>query len=353
VQKTLKIDQILASRSAVPACGNKRPSTSQIASKAALRHSDSQTTKRQLRKALRTAHLKKSNSDALTDATPKDPWAAGDADSASHKPSLDFISDILPKPVKAPLTMKMIPVAVKTIPAVETVHPGASYNPLPDQHRELIQQAVKVELVKAKREEELAENGPSKAVLLKLQQVEPTSTMDCDLDDDDDDENNSGGSYDKNVAEIAAATTTGKTRRKTQAERNRQERERQQQMERQREKQQAEKERELNRLSHLQRQLNESTKQQQQRRQERKQQNAQQLAPPRLSRHAYQSLPIAVQLTEELAGSLRELKPESNLFKERFNMLQKRGVVETRLPISVKRRYQKKEFEKHSYKNFK
>lgn len=41
-----------------------------------------------------------------------------------------------------------------------------------------------------------------------------------------------------------------------------------------------------------------------------------------------------VQLTEDLADSLRELKPEGNLFKDRFISLQKRSLIEARVPVA-------------------
>ena len=71
-----------------------------------------------------------------------------------------------------------------------------------------------------------------------------------------------------------------------------------------------------------------------------------------MSRHAYQPVPLAIKLTDELPASLRELKPESNLFQERFNSLQKRNIIETRVPVSARRRYQLKEEEKYSYKHY-
>jgi nucleolar protein 53 len=72
----------------------------------------------------------------------------------------------------------------------------------------------------------------------------------------------------------------------------------------------------------------------------------------KLSKLAYKPLPMTVQLSEDLAESLRELKPEGNVFTERFNNLQKRCLIETRVPVTQHRRYKLKEYEKHSYKKF-
>lgn len=41
---------------------------------------------------------------------------------------------------------------------------------------------------------------------------------------------------------------------------------------------------------------------------------------------------VEVQLGEDLAESLRQVRPEGNLFKDRFLALQKRALVEPRVP---------------------
>ena len=42
---------------------------------------------------------------------------------------------------------------------------------------------------------------------------------------------------------------------------------------------------------------------------------------------------VDVQLGEDLSESLRALKVEGNLFRDRFGSLQQRGVVEPRVPV--------------------
>lgn len=63
---------------------------------------------------------------------------------------------------------------------------------------------------------------------------------------------------------------------------------------------------------------------------------------------------VPVQLGEDLAESLRQVKPEGNMFKDRFLALQRRALVEPRVPHLPKKRTLKvKEYEKHAYKRFK
>ena len=63
--------------------------------------------------------------------------------------------------------------------------------------------------------------------------------------------------------------------------------------------------------------------------------------------------PLEVKLPEELTGSLRTLKPEGNLLEDRFKALQEQAKIEPRVRRALKKRkYELKEYEKHSFKNF-
>ncbi|PVU89314.1 hypothetical protein BB559_005146 [Furculomyces boomerangus] len=61
----------------------------------------------------------------------------------------------------------------------------------------------------------------------------------------------------------------------------------------------------------------------------------------------------SVKLSDEISGSLRALKPESNLVLESFVGLQRRNLIEPRIPVEKRRRYKTKTTEKWSYKDFK
>ena len=62
--------------------------------------------------------------------------------------------------------------------------------------------------------------------------------------------------------------------------------------------------------------------------------------------------PLTVQLREDKVEDLRSLKPEGNLFKDRFLSLQRRNIIEKRTPTKIKRRYKLKQYETPSYKRF-
>ncbi|CAD6564391.1 MAG: hypothetical protein TREMPRED_004971 [Tremellales sp. Tagirdzhanova-0007] len=73
----------------------------------------------------------------------------------------------------------------------------------------------------------------------------------------------------------------------------------------------------------------------------------------KIGKHRLGKGSVAVQLGENLAESLRQIKPEGNLFKDRFLALQKRALIEPRVPQLPKRRTRRvKEYEKHAYKRF-
>ena len=57
-------------------------------------------------------------------------------------------------------------------------------------------------------------------------------------------------------------------------------------------------------------------------------------------------------LPDELVGSLRSVKPQSNLAMERFKSMQRRNVIEPRSSMSRPRRYAMKEFQQRAYKNY-
>ncbi|KAI5984074.1 P60-like protein [Pisolithus albus] len=77
------------------------------------------------------------------------------------------------------------------------------------------------------------------------------------------------------------------------------------------------------------------------------------LAGRKLGKHVVPASRVDVQTGEELSENLRSLKPEGNLFRDRFVSLQQRGLVEPRVPVlPSKRRAKPIMYEKHPYKRF-
>ncbi|KAI5451841.1 hypothetical protein NCC49_001485 [Naganishia albida] len=73
----------------------------------------------------------------------------------------------------------------------------------------------------------------------------------------------------------------------------------------------------------------------------------------RVGKHFVQSKDVEVQLGDDLSENLRELKPEGNLFRDRFQSLQQRALIEPRVrQMPTKRVLRVKEYEKHDFKRF-
>ncbi|KAL0945916.1 hypothetical protein HGRIS_012199 [Hohenbuehelia grisea] len=77
------------------------------------------------------------------------------------------------------------------------------------------------------------------------------------------------------------------------------------------------------------------------------------LAGQKLGKHKVPTGEVDVQLGEDLSESLRALKPEGNLFRDRFVSMQQRALIEPRAPVLPKKRRTKViEYEKHAWKRF-
>jgi len=73
----------------------------------------------------------------------------------------------------------------------------------------------------------------------------------------------------------------------------------------------------------------------------------------KLGKHLLPTERVEVQLGEELSESLRELQPEGSLFRDRFESLQQRALVEPRVRVIPKKnKHRVKDYEKHAWKRF-
>ncbi|XP_015706038.1 ribosome biogenesis protein NOP53 [Coturnix japonica] len=72
--------------------------------------------------------------------------------------------------------------------------------------------------------------------------------------------------------------------------------------------------------------------------------------PRRLGRLKYEDPALEVQLSDELAESLRTLKPEGSLLHDRFKSFQKRSLIEPRERAKFKRKYRLKYVEKRAFR---
>ncbi|XP_031555540.1 ribosome biogenesis protein NOP53-like [Actinia tenebrosa] len=248
--------------------------------------------------------------------------------------------------IKAPKTVKR---KVTELPAVEVAAPGASYNPTFEEHQELLQKAHEVEVKKNKRIEKLNRQlqwlSKEEASDLPTWEEEMGQGLfdeiknDDDKAHDDDDDNDDDG-----VITIKSA------QRKTRQQRRKEKEEMKQQLEQEAEKKLKLKENEVFRIKSLKKEIEAKEKEIKQKLQKKEELKEGELKKPkRLGRHGFEEAAVEIQLSDEITGNLRSIKPEGNLFADRFKSLQKRNLIEPRKPVLPHRKYAKKEYVKKSY----
>ncbi|KLO16544.1 P60-like protein [Schizopora paradoxa] len=78
------------------------------------------------------------------------------------------------------------------------------------------------------------------------------------------------------------------------------------------------------------------------------------LSGQKIGKHIVPEEKIDVQLSDEVSDSLRGMKVEGNLFRDRFMSLQRRAIIEPRVPVvGRKPKLRVREIEKHAFKRFK
>ncbi|KAK1921389.1 putative translation initiation factor IF-2 [Papiliotrema laurentii] len=243
---------------------------------------------------------------------------------------------------------------------VELPDEGTSYNPRAEAHSRLIELAVEEELAQIKKEEEEAKRIATLGEVVNARRqpvqgdeyapgmVVGPGEVEGEDDDESDDEASGSGKVVK------------PTKRKTQAQRNKAKRAKEQARLEALEKTQRRLQAEITSLGKggIKKALEERQK---------KMEEAEKLAKiakkererlgleggEKIGKHRVGKSKVTVQLGEDLAESLRQVKPEGNLFKDRFLALQKKALIEPRVPQLPKRRaLRTKEYEKHAYKRF-
>ncbi|ORY44419.1 P60-like protein [Rhizoclosmatium globosum] len=220
----------------------------------------------------------------------------------------DYLAHLRPKKVKKPSLPDDRPM---NVPAVKVSHSGSSYNPSFKDHQGLLQAALDVELEKARKIEELKQKMSYPP---ELDNIDDENFFESDEDDEVED---------AEVTEPISKPVAAK--RKTRTERNKD-------------------------AAKLERSIKKDLDSKPAK-PEKKVSNK----PKRLGPLEYKEPLLEIALTEELPDSLRKLKPEGNLFKDRFQSLQERSIIETRVPVGKRgttTKWKKKETERHDYKRF-
>ncbi|KAG2181130.1 hypothetical protein INT43_008712 [Umbelopsis isabellina] len=336
--KPLYIDQILKSRSAIPAVGTRLfalPKESAKDNKGKESRINREKIEKLAKRKITQAPVKPAKK---SKGTAYDVWADEEPTPVDLNP---YLEPVRKRTVHAPSTLKVKPAAAEHQPAVEVAEAGASYNPTMEDHQVLLRKAHKVETDKISQRENVNKQLEYRKELLDLNEEEAVDSEvdeESDAHSDDDEE----------------TRKRKENKKKTRSERNRLKKAKETQQLELRRKQEKELHKEITKLEEIEKIVEESEMSSLTKAEKRKakKEAQEQAGLPRLGKYFVQKAPIEVQLTDELSESLRSLKPEGNAFRDRFVSLQKRNIIEPRLPVNHKRRYRLKEYEKHSYKKF-
>jgi nucleolar protein 53 len=291
----------------------------------------------------------------VTDAT-FDPWdVQKDVEEATQDPRFSFLEK--PKKKVAPPTLKQKPISLaasgKEIPAVKKPEGGYSYNPMfTDYESRLVTEGEKELLAEQKRQAILeAERVKAEAAAKSAREAEAAEAK-AELSEWEEDSAWEG--FESGTEDVRL--NAKRPERKTQAQRNRIKR-------RKEEEQKAKMAADIKRKNEQVAEMKKIAKALSEKEEARKLAVVQnedesssgddlELRRRRLGKIPLPEKDLELVLPDELQDSLRLLKPEGNLLKDRYRSLLVRGKVESRRPISFAKKAKRKATEKWTHKDF-
>ncbi|XP_058274849.1 ribosome biogenesis protein NOP53 isoform X2 [Hemibagrus wyckioides] len=269
-----------------------------------------------------------------------DLWSAGSPDTADPY----YLEQTKKKLVKRPEKLNEKP---SILPAVEVIAPGGSYNPDFLSHQTLLLEAHEAEVKKVKAEEKLERKLALNRMDIATEESTFREQVEGLIEEDEGDEKKETQEDSKD----AAIGPTAQPEKKTERQRKREKAERIKELRKAAERKKLQSRQQLFQLRSIgadvkQRELR--TKMRQTKRKAK--QEAERALPRRLGKLRFQDPDLEVQLSDELAGSLRTLKPEGSVLKDRFKSLQKRNLIEPRERAKFKRKHKVKYVEKRAFR---
>ncbi|XP_036393036.1 ribosome biogenesis protein NOP53 [Megalops cyprinoides] len=256
-----------------------------------------------------------------------------------------YLEQTKKKLVKRPEKLNEKPSA---LPAVEVIAPGGSYNPEFFSHQALLLEAHEVEVKKQKEElkveRQLAVNREDTATEETVFQEQVEGLL-------EEEEEEEPGEEGEGPTEDTQPSQSATQEKKTEKQRKREKAEKEKDQQKQAERELKGRRQQLFQLRSIKADLKSKdlrTKQRQALRRAR--QEAQKSLPRRLGKLKFQAPDLEVQLSDEIPSSLRTLKPEGSILKDRFKSLQKRNLIEPRERAKFKRRHKLKYVEKRAFK---
>ncbi|XP_017150837.1 ribosome biogenesis protein NOP53 [Drosophila miranda] len=238
-------------------------------------------------------------------------------------------------------------------------HPGMSYNPALEAHKQLLSEVVEREEGIIKKEQHLkrvttsmfSKVTPEQRDELRL--IEMSEGMDEDADEKEEEseqeEDDTNDSSDKAYRTINAAVErdSKKSKQARRKELKQKELQRKTELKKKLKQQTAD----LIRIKSIRHELDDEAEDLNDLKKRRKQRaEKKKFEPKRLGRHKFEEPDVDVNMPEDLAGNLRNVKPESNLLKDRFHLLQKNNMLPTTVAVTRKKAKVKR-FERNSHKD--
>ncbi|KEF52893.1 uncharacterized protein A1O9_10798 [Exophiala aquamarina CBS 119918] len=352
IQKPLKVDQILAKRSAVPAVDSRKRQhsavTDGVLESTNKRQKPDWVSKKEVRRLKSsldsTSRLDADKLDIETSGF--DLWAAETPASVPEDKSTEYVPK--PRAKVAPVTLKKAPIPMtadgRPVRAVQQPNAGTSYNPSFEEWDDLLNQEgakeVEAERLRLAQAKAAAEKEARVQALAAMPEANPA-----------DDESAWEGFETEN--EDSEALKKKRPQRKTPAQRNK-----------------AKRRKEAERIAKHEKKMGDKAKQTEQmimvmikRGQEDELEPSNEtpevedgddrvLRRRKRGNAIIPEKPLEVVLPDELQESLRRLKPEGNLLNERFRNLLVNGKLEARKVIVQPKKRKVKMTEKWSYKDF-
>ncbi|XP_032939803.1 ribosome biogenesis protein NOP53 [Catharus ustulatus] len=259
-----------------------------------------------------------------------------------------FLQQTKKMPVQRPPRLQVKP---SPLPPVEVIGQGGSYNPPFQDHQELLLQALQVELRRSREEQkverrlEVTGEPPSQESVLQEQLQGLLEEEEEEEEEEKEKEN------EKEKEEREQPRKREQPGRKTEKQRRREKEQREKDNDKARARVVTLQHQALFQLRSLRRSLRFRDLELRRRRLLReRRRKILETAPKRLGRQRYEDPGPEVQLSEELPESLRGLRPEGSVLRDRFKSLQRRNLIEPRARARFKRRYRVKFVEKRSFR---
>ncbi|KAL3056995.1 hypothetical protein OYC64_007476 [Pagothenia borchgrevinki] len=302
---------------------------------------------RRQKKLLNLRAPEKTESKAVTDANNNPERDFYDIWAPEIKSTADpwYLQQTRKSRVKRPEKLNAKPSA---LPAVEVIAPGGSYNPDFFSHQALLQEAHDVEVKKQKAEDKLVRQLAVNKDHLATEETIFREQVEGLVEQEEDDNDEEAGAEDDDGVIVGAIAQALK---KTEKDRRKERAEILKEQSRQADKEQTFRQQQLFQLRSIKTSIKQDEADTKVKQIQRKaNQEAEKSQPRRLGKLKFQAQDLEVQLSDELAGSLRQLKPEGSVLKDRFKSMQKRNLIEPRERAKFKRRLKVKYQEKRAFR---